>query len=218
MNRKVSLKEKTYFMAPDKIFELLRQYDLSVADFAVVRDFKECRETARLIGYPVVLKTASPDTLHKTEKGGVRLNLTSDLSLKEAFNGIGGASFIVQKMAPHGYELIIGAKWDPAFGQVLIFGMGGIYAELFKDISVRMVPVNEKAAVKMISEIKGSAILKGYRGESTCDFQAVARCIARISRLLVEHREILNLDINPLIAYDKGKGCVIVDAKIESSL
>jgi acyl-CoA synthetase (NDP forming) len=126
-------------------------------------------------------------------------------------------TYIVQKMAPHGYELIIGAKWDPAFGQVIIFGMGGIYAELFNDISVRMVPVNEKSAVKMVSEIKGFAILNGYRGKPTCDLRAVARCITRISRLLIDHPEIVNLDINPLIAYEKGKGCVIVDAKIETS-
>jgi acyl-CoA synthetase (NDP forming) len=217
MNRKVSLKEKTYFMAPDKTFELLRQYDLPVADFRIAGNFKECREAAHLIGYPVVLKTASSATLHKTEKGGIKLNLTSDVSLKKAFKAMKTETYIVQKMAPHGYELIIGAKRDPAFGQVLIFGMGGIYAELLKDIAVRMLPVNEKTALKMISEIKGSAILKGYRGESTCDLQAVARCIARISRLLADHPEIVNLDINPLIAHEERKGCIIVDAKMEIS-
>ena len=135
----------------------------------------------------------------------------------DEFNAMKGEAHIVQKMASPGFELIIGAKRDPAFGQVLIFGMGGIYAELFNDISVRMVPVNEKSAVKMINEIKGATILKGYRGKPTCDLQAVARCIARISRLLADHPEIVNLDINPLIAYEKGKGCVIVDAKIETS-
>jgi acyl-CoA synthetase (NDP forming) len=217
MNRKVSLKEKTYFMAPDKTFELLRQYDLPVADFRIAGNFKECREAAHLIGYPVVLKTASSATLHKTEKGRIKLNLTSDVSLKKAFKAMKTETYIVQKMAPHGYELIIGAKRDPAFGQVLIFGMGGIYAELLKDIAVRMLPVNEKTALKMISEIKGSAILKGYRGESTCDLQAVARCIARISRLLADHPEIVNLDINPLIAHEERKGCIIVDAKMEIS-
>lgn len=216
MNQKVLLKEETYFIAPDKAFELLRQYDLPVADYRMVGNFKECREVAHLLGYPVALKTASSDTLHKTEKGGVKLNLTSDVSLKEAFKAMKTETYIVQKMAPHGYELIIGAKRDPAFGQVIIFGMGGIYAELFKDISVRMMPVNEKAAAKMISEIQGFAILKGYRGKQPCDLQAVARCIARLSRMLTDHPEIVNLDINPLIAYEKGKGCVIVDAKIET--
>ena len=125
---------------------------------------------------------------------------------------------MVQKMAQSGFELIIGGKWDPAFGQVIIFGMGGIYTELFKDISVRMLPVNEKSALKMINEIQGSAILDGYRGKPPCDLKAVAKCIARISRLLVDHPEIVNLDINPLIAYEKGKGCIIVDAKIETTV
>ena len=217
MNQKVSLKEKTYFMAPDETFELFRQYDLPVADYKMVGNFKECKEVAHRIGYPVVLKTASSHTLHKTEKGGVKLNLTSDVSLKEAFKAMKTETYIVQKMASPGFELIIGAKRDPAFGQVLIFGMGGIYAELFKDISVRMVPVNVKDATKMIGEIQGSAILKGYRGKPPCDIQAVAKCIAKVSRLLSNHPEIVNLDINPLIVYEKDHGCVIVDAKIETS-
>jgi acetate---CoA ligase (ADP-forming) len=217
INRKVSLKEKTFFMAPDKTFELLRQYDLPVADFEVARDFQECRKAAQRIGYPIALKTASSRTIHKTEKGAVRLEVASDASLKEAVNGINAETYVVQKMAQSGYELIIGSKRDPAFGQVLVFGMGGIYTELFKDISVRMLPVNERSALRMISEIQGYAILKGHRGKPPCDIQAVARCIARVSRLLTDHPEIVNLDINPLIAYEKGKGCIIVDAKIETS-
>jgi acyl-CoA synthetase (NDP forming) len=121
-------------------------------------------------------------------------------------------------MAQPGSELIIGGKWDPSFGQVIIFGMGGIYAELLKDISVRMIPVKKRSALKMIEEIQGSSILKGYRGKPPCDIQAVVGCIAKISRLLVDHPEIVNLDINPLIAYEKGKGCSIVDAKVETVL
>jgi acetyltransferase len=94
--------------------------------------------------------------------------------------------------------------------------MGGIYAEMFKDVSVRMVPVNEKSATKMINELQGSAILKGYRGKPPCDLNALARCITGLSHLLTNHLEIVNLDINPLIAYEKGNGCIVVDAKIET--
>jgi acetyltransferase len=216
LKAKSSPYSRTLFLSPDKAFELLRQYALPVADFDVARNFKECRNAARRFGYPIALKTASPQTMHKTEKGAVRLNVTSDASLKEAVNGIGAETYIVQKMAQTGYELIIGSKRDPAFGQVIIFGMGGIYAELLKDISVRMIPVSEKAALKMISEIKGAAILKGYRGKPACDLREIARCIVRISHLLFDYPEIVNLDINPLITYEKGKGCVIVDAKIEA--
>jgi acetate---CoA ligase (ADP-forming) subunit beta len=208
---------KASFISPDKAFQLLRQYDVPVADYEIVHGFQECRKAARMLGYPIALKTALSNILHKTEKRGVSLHVASDASLKDAYTSMASDAYLVQRMAQPGHELIIGSKWDPAFGQVLIFGMGGIYAELFNDISVRMVPVNEKSAVKMISEIKGSAILKGYRGKPTCDLQAVARCIARVSRLLTDHPEIVSLDINPLIAYEKGKGCVIVDAKIETS-
>jgi len=209
---------KTSFIAPAKAFELLRQYELPVVDYEITKDFQEGRKAAQRLGYPVALKTATSNILHKTEYGGVRLNLNSEISLKEAFKGMVSEAYMVQKMAQSGFELIIGGKWDPAFGQVIIFGMGGIYAELFKDISVRMVPVNEKSALKMINEMQGSAILKGYRGKPPCDLQAVARRIAGLSRLLTDHPEIVNIDINPLIVFEKGHGCVIVDAKIEMAV
>jgi acetyltransferase len=214
----ISPHKRTSFLAPDKTFELLRQYGLPLTDYEIARNFQACRKAAHRLGYPVALKTASSRTLHKTEKGGVRLNITSDMLLKDAFNGLKAEVYMVQKMADSGYELIIGSKRDPAFGQVIIFGMGGIYAELLKDISVGMVPVSAKDATEMIGEIQGSAILKGYRGNPPCDLRALAECIVQVSHLLSDHPEIVNLDINPLIAYEKGKGCVIVDAKIQTSL
>ena len=213
---KTSPQGKTSFLTPPEAFELFRQYDLPVADYEIVTNFPECRKAAQRLGYPVALKNATSNILHKTEHGGVRLNLTSDASLRQAYKNMNAETYMVQKMAQSGFELIIGAKWDPTFGQVIIFGMGGIYAELFKDISVRMAPVNEKSALKMINEIQGSAILKGYRGKPPYDLQAAAKCINRISQLLIDHPEIVNLDVNPLIAYEKGKGCVIVDTKIET--
>ena len=209
---------KASFMSPDKAFQLMRQYDLPIADYEIAHDFEGCKKAAHRIGYPVALKVSSSRVLHKTEKGGVRLNITSDASLKEAFNNMHAEAYMVQKMAQPGSELIIGGKRDPAFGHVLIFGMGGIYTELFKDISVRMIPVSEKSAMKMIDEIKGSAILRGYRGKPPCDLRAVSRCIAKVSRLLTDHPEVMNIDINPLISYEKGKGCVIVDVKIEAMI
>lgn len=216
LQAKTSPHKRTAFLAPDKTFELLRQYGLPVADYEVTRNFEECRNAARRIGYPVALKTASSSILHKTEMGGVTLNVASDGALKDVFDSMAADVCMVQKMAQAGFELLVGSKWDPAFGQVLVFGMGGIYAEMFKDVSVRMVPVNEKSATKMINELQGSAILKGYRGKPPCDLNALARCITGLSHLLTNHPEIVNLDINPLIAYEKGKGCIVVDAKIET--
>ncbi|MGD9576901.1 MAG: acetate--CoA ligase family protein [Syntrophorhabdus sp.] len=209
-------KRKASFLAPAEAFELLRQYDLPVADYEIAGNFEECRKAAHRIGYPVAFKVSSSDILHKTEREGVRLNLNSDVSLKEAFKGMDSEAYMVQKMAQSGFELIVGGKWDPSFGQVVIIGMGGIYTELFKDISVRMAPVNEKSAMKMLDEMQGSAILKGLRGKPPCDLRSVARCVAGLSRLLGDHPEIVNLDVNPLIVYAKGKGCIIVDAKIET--
>jgi acetyltransferase len=209
---------RTSFLAPERTFELLRQYGLPVADYEVAHNLQDCRKAARRIGYPVALKTASSQILHKTEKGAVRLNVASEEELKAALKEMETETYIVQEMAQPGHEVIIGSKRDPAFGQVLIFGMGGIYAELFKDIAVRMVPVDVKVARKMITEIRGSAILKGYRGKPPSDLDAVAGCIDGLSRMLTDHPEIVNLDINPLIAYEKGKKCVIVDAKIETVL
>jgi len=211
-----SSQKKTFFMPPDKVFRLLKQYGLPVADSEVVQNFTEGRKAAHRIGYPVALKIAAPTILHKTERGGVKLTITSDISLKEAFNSVDASAVMIQKMAPPGSELIIGGKRDPAFGPVIIFGMGGIYTDLLRDISVRMAPVTARSALKMIDEIQGSAILKGYRGKPSCDLQAVARCIAGLSRLLIDHPEVVNLDVNPLIAYEKDKGCLIVDAKIEA--
>jgi acetyltransferase len=207
---------KTSFMTPGNAFKLLRQYNLPVADYESAKNFQECKRAAQRLGYPIALKAATSNILHKTEHGGVKLNLTSDASLQQAYKNMNAETYMVQKMAQSGFELIIGGKWDSAFGQVLIFGMGGIYTELFKDISVRMLPVNEKSAPKMINEMQGSAILKGYRGKPPYDLKAVARCITSISRLLTDHPEIVNLDVNPLIAYEKGNGCIIVDAKIET--
>jgi len=209
--------EKTSFMDPEKAFELLRQYGLPVVDYETARDLRECKKAAHKVGYPVAVKTASSSILHKSDTGGVRLDITSDRHLKDAVDTMDAKSYIVQKMAQPGAELIIGGKWDPAFGQVVIVGMGGIYAELLKDVAVRMVPVNQRDALKMIDEIQGSAILKGYRGKSPCDLKAIGACVARISRLMTDHPEIVNLDINPLIVYEKDHGCAIVDAKIETS-
>ena len=218
MTTNVSPHTKTSFLSPAKAFELIRQYDLPVADYEVTRNFEECRNAAQRLGYPVALKTALSGILHKTEKGGVRLHVASDSSLKDAFNSMEPGPYLVQKMVETGLELIIGSKLDPAFGHVLIFGMGGIYVDLFKDIAVRMVPVNKKTALRMITDMQGSAILRGYRGNPPYDLKAIANCISRISKLLIDHPEIVNIDINPLIAYEEGNGCIIVDAKIETAL
>jgi acyl-CoA synthetase (NDP forming) len=205
------------FAAPDEAFALLGSRGIPHAGFAVAESVGEAVKAARRLRYPVALKTADPGVLHKTEKGGVVLNLAGEQELRKAFMAIKAGRCLVQKMAPAGTEVIIGARKDNEFGHVVLFGLGGIFVELLKDTAMRVVPLTAKEAETMVLEIRAARLLKGFRGRGALDVKALARCIADISKLLVDHPEICNIDINPLILYGKGKGCVAVDAKIEVS-
>jgi acyl-CoA synthetase (NDP forming) len=124
---------------------------------------------------------------------------------------------LVQKMAPEGTEVIIGARRDSEFGHVILFGLGGIFVELLKDTAMRVAPLTAKDAEAMVRDIKAAGLLNGFRGRGPLDVKALGRCIAGVSKLLGDHPEIGNIDINPLILYGKGQGCIAVDAKIEVS-
>ncbi len=201
-------------MPADETFALLKAFGLSVADYAVVSRLEEALEAAARIGYPVALKIASPITLHKTEERGVRLNLNDRVSLERAFGEMKADQYLVQRMV-RGCEIILGAKRDPQFGPVVIFGTGGIFAELFDDVAVRVAPLDERMALEMMDEIKGSALLNGYRGSPALDKRTLLEALLRMSHLLFEHPEIVNVDINPLVVLEQGNGAVLVDAKIE---
>jgi succinyl-CoA synthetase beta subunit len=153
--------------------------------------------------------------LHKTEKGGVALNIAGEQELRKAVRSMKAKRYLVQKMAPEGTEVIVGARKDNEFGHVVLFGLGGIFVELLKDTAMRIVPLTAKEAESMVLEIRAAGLLKGFRGKGPLDVKALGRCIAGISKLLVDHPEISNIDINPLILYGKGQGCIAVDAKIE---
>ena len=204
-------------MPVDETLALLKASGLSVADYVVVSQLEEALEGAAKIGYPVALKIAFPITLHKTEKEGVRLNLRDDASLEHAFKYMKADQYIVQQMV-QGCEIILGARRDPQFGPVVLFGMGGIFAELFDDVALRVAPLNERLALEMINEVKGSKILHGYRGSPPLDKKALVDALLRVSDLLFEHPEIINVDINPLVVLEQGKGALLIDAKIERSL
>jgi succinyl-CoA synthetase beta subunit len=163
----------------------------------------------------VALKTPDPAVLHKTEKGAVVLNIAGEQELRKAFRAMKARRCLVQKMAPAGTEVIIGARKDNEFGHVVLFGLGGIFVELLKDTAMRVVPIAAKEAESMVLDIRAAGLLKGFRGRGALDVKALARCIAGISKMLVDHPEICNIDINPLILYGKGQGCIAVDAKIE---
>lgn len=196
--------------------EVLEKYGIPVTRQALAATPEEAVARARGIGYPVALKIDSPDIPHKTEAGGLKLSLESDDQVSSSFEEIirnvklfqpdariNGVS--VQEMLPQGVEVIIGVTRDPVFGPTIMFGLGGIFVEVLKDVSFRIAPLSPGDARDMIDEIKGAALLKGVRGKPPVDVDAIADVILRISDLVTDYRDrIEELDINPLIVYPKG--------------
>jgi acyl-CoA synthetase (NDP forming) len=202
------------FMSPADAFALLELYGLPAANCAVVKNAQEGLTAAEHFGYPVALKLATPYILHKTEVGGVELNIAGPEALKEAFLHMSSDLYLLQKMAPPGAEMIVGARYDREFGHVILLGLGGIFVEILKDTAIRVVPINGNIAREMIDELKGTSMLKGYRGKPPADVGALEGVLVNISQLLTEHPEVADIDVNPVIVLEQGKGCVIVDAKI----
>jgi acetyltransferase len=196
-------------------FSLLRGYGIDVADYAVVKTAEEALKKAQEIGYPVALKIASPSILHKTDEEGVVLNIKNARVLEKTINTMNADAYLLQEMIPGGIEVIIGGRRDREFGPVILIGLGGIFVEVYKDTALRVAPIDETMAEELIGEIKGSALLKGFRGLKPADFQVLVKTLVNISNLLMDHPEITNLDINPLIVLEKGKGCVAVDIKMQ---
>jgi acyl-CoA synthetase (NDP forming) len=201
-------------LGPDEAFGLLKAEAIPTADYRVVSTYDEGVQAAEAIGYPVVVKTADADITHKTEAGGVRLNIGNPDELRETFRTIKGNAFLVQKMCEADHEVFIGGKHDPEFGPVIFFGMGGIFVEALRDIVLRVAPLTEKEAEEMIEEIKGFPLLEGHRGRPRADIKALTDCLVRASRLLYEHPEIQTLDMNPVMVLKEGSGCCAVDVKI----
>ncbi|MCL7414629.1 MAG: acetate--CoA ligase family protein [ANME-2 cluster archaeon] len=206
-----------------EIWDRLKDENIPVLPMRQVSTAAEAVEAAKALGYPVVMKILSPDISHKSDVGGVVLDLGSDGEVKEAYHKmmervtsqVPGASIqgvMLQKMARSGLEVIIGAKKDPQFGHVIMFGLGGIFVEICKDVSFRVTPVNREMAQQMILEIKGSPILGGARGRTAVDIEAMIDVITGLSRLLEKHPEIVELDINPLVVYPKE--AIAVDARM----
>ncbi|MEH7275595.1 acetate--CoA ligase family protein [Neobacillus vireti] len=197
--------------------EVLERYGIPTTKRAVATSPQEAVQYAKNIGYPVVLKIDSPDILHKTEADAIRLNLSNDQEVADAFLEIKmnaknyksdariyGVS--VQEMLPQGgVEVIAGVSNDPVFGPVIMFGLGGIFVEVFKDISFRVAPITRDDAVEMMEEIKGHSILKGTRGKPSADIDAVVDVLEKLSALVSDYGDKIDeLDINPLIVYEDG--------------
>jgi len=203
------------FMDPAEAFRLLDSYGVPVADFAVAESLAEACNVAEAIGYPVALKIAAPAVLHKTDADGVHLDLKNRQSLADAFRDMNADRVLIQKMSTPGREVILGGHQDQEFGPVILFGLGGVFVEVIRDLSMRICPIDTEEAGRMIEEIKGADILKGFRHQTPADREALKACLVKISSLLFEHPEVQNLDINPLLVFGEAQGCLAVDVKIQ---
>lgn len=202
---------------------LLDAMNLKYPKFAVTGSQKEALSAARSIGFPVAVKTASPDVLHKTDVGGVRLNITGIKELRQAYREITGAvkkhmpdvrvgGVVVEEMSPPGVEVIIGAVRDPQFGPVVMFGLGGIFTETIKDTAFDIAPVTHNGARKMMESIRGHDILKGIRGTEKVDLESLADTIVKVSEVMTLFNEIEEIEFNPAIAY--ADGLTVVDVRV----
>lgn len=195
---------------------LLREWGIPSVEGEPAADEAQVLAAAERLGFPVVLKVCSEEILHKTEMGGVELDIGDAGALGSAFRKMQkkfhGASYLVQRMAGPGVELILGARRDSVFGPIVLAGIGGIFAEIFRDTAIELAPVNERAAMEMLRRLRGFALLAGYRGQKPVDFTAVAKAISALSQLVSRRSDIIEIDVNPFIAY--GKGAVAVDALV----
>ncbi|MBD3180738.1 CoA-binding protein, partial [Candidatus Poribacteria bacterium] len=178
---------------------------------------------------PVVMKIASPDILHKSDIGGVRLNLRSDQEVEQAFTEVVSAAkrfmpsalitgVTIDQMIPAGKEVILGMAKDPDFGPMMMFGLGGIYVEVLKDVAFRIAPINHQEATSMVSEIRTYQLLRGVRGEEPADIPSIVDSLIKLSQMVTDFPEIIEMDINPLMVMGSGKGAVAVDCRISVDL
>ncbi len=203
--------------------QVLKEAGIQVTDTRLAKDKAEARQIAKELGYPVVLKIVSPDIIHKSDIGGVKLGLTDDAAVGAAHDEIISAAkraapsanlhgVSVQAMAEPGTEIILGMSKDPQFGPVLMFGLGGVLVEVLKDVAFRIVPLTDRDVKQMVREIKGFPVLEGYRGQDPADLEEIERAILKLSNYVEQHEEIKELDLNPVFAYKDGLAAV--DARI----
>jgi acyl-CoA synthetase (NDP forming) len=203
--------------------KILKQAGIPIVETKLAKTQKEAISLSQKMGFPVALKIVSPDVIHKSDSGGVKLSVNSVSQVKKAYDEIlkkikkqyptavvHGIS--VQKMVRAGTEVIVGTSKDPQFGPVIMFGLGGIFVELLKDVSFRVIPVERRDVQEMIQEIKGYPLLQGYRGKEPANISALVKIILKISKLIEENPQIKELELNPIFVYrDKAVG---VDARI----
>ncbi|MHA1771362.1 MAG: acetate--CoA ligase family protein [Candidatus Thorarchaeota archaeon] len=218
------------FVLENEAKDIMKEYGIPIPPYDTATTADEAVEKAKKIGFPVVLKILSKDILHKSDAGGVKINLKDEQSVRTAFVEImenarkyGESKNIevdlsrgvfISSFADMGTEVIVGVTRDPQFGHALMFGLGGIFVEVLKDVTFRLIPLAENDAREMIGEIKAAKILEGVRGQPPRDVDALVDVIMGVSKMIDENPEIRELDCNPTFVYEKGKGALVVDARI----
>jgi len=203
--------------------ELLKEYGIPVPDFKLIKSEDEIAGLAKEINFPIVMKIVSPDIIHKTDAGGVKVGVKDEEEARMIYQEIISKAIkynkkasisgvIAYTMVPQGTEIIIGMMKDPHFGPVIMFGLGGIFVEVLKDVSFRIIPLEERDAREMIAEIKGYKILKGARGNPPRDIRAIEEVLMKVSKLIMKNPEINEIDLNPIFVFENG--IQVVDARM----
>jgi acyl-CoA synthetase (NDP forming) len=217
------LKKGIYQVGEEEAMQILTYYGFQFPKRALALTSKDAVRIASAIGFPVVMKISSPDILHKTDVGGVRVNVKTPQEAEDAFIEITSNAgrimpnafikgVMIYEMLKGGKEVILGVTFDRTFGHMIMFGLGGIYVEVLKDVAFRIVPVSRRDALAMVNEIKTTGLLRGARGEKPSDISAIASYIVNLSCLVSDFPEIQELDVNPLMVMEKG--AMALDARI----
>ena len=216
-------------MTPMEAQRLLECYGIPVARSTVTKDQKELEEVAKGVRYPVVLKAIVPGLIHKTEAGGVRLDIhtpedliaaaqkmTEEVQRRHPPSAVGDSpmGFLVQEYVRGGREVIVGMTQDPKFGPLVMFGLGGIYVETFEDVVFRVPPITDLEAQEMIGQIRGYRLLEGVRGEPAVDVAGLAEILQRFSQLVEDLPQLAEMDINPLMVFPDAKDFRAVDIRV----
>jgi acetate---CoA ligase (ADP-forming) len=205
--------------------DLLKCYGFNVLPTRLARTADEAAEIAQDIDFPVVMKIVSPQILHKSDAGGVKVGLQNSAEVKAAFEKMVASArqfdpsahvegVLIQQMANPGREVILGINRYPIFGHLIMFGFGGIFVEVFKDVAFRLAPIDRNEARRMSREIKGYKLLQAFRGHPASDMEAIERCLVSLSQMVMNHPEIKELDINPMLVHEKGAGATVADFRM----
>ena len=220
----IQQENRTHLTEPES-YKILEAYGMKVVDYRVAKNLETTILAASQIGYPVVLKIVATEILHKIDVGGVKINLKDENELKKAYHEINESiknkklddkirGFLIQKyFITKGIEIIVGADAIQGFGSLIMFGLGGTYVELFKDVAFRLAPLTRQDALNMIQQTKAYQIFKGFRGQSTYDIESIAEYIIRLSQLVTDFSEIKELDMNPVKVLEDSQGVIVMDAK-----